>query len=133
MYLMYCIYRNFTRRKCSPISPSALIGEILSRKFLSCVNDYVEDMVTFTTLVKIYSTKYFCNTKVAGLGEIFVKRKFSRIRYTCTLASFPSHTPILHVTFFPESWVYPLYEILCMCVHVTCMLLACLFVNTPVT
>ena len=52
----------------------------LSCKFLSCVNDYIEDMATFTALVKIYSTKYFCNTKVAGLGEIFVKRKFSCIR-----------------------------------------------------
>ena len=49
----------------------------LSCKFLSCVNDYIEDMATFTALVKIYSTKYFCNTKVAGLGEIFVKRNFS--------------------------------------------------------
>ena len=50
--------------------------------FLSCVNDYIEDMATFTALVKIYSTKYFCSTKVAGLGEIFVKRKFSRIWYS---------------------------------------------------
>ena len=44
--------------------------------FLSCVNDYIEDIVTFTALAKNYSTKYFCNTKVAGLGEIFVKRNF---------------------------------------------------------
>ena len=48
--------------------------------FLSCVNDYIEDMATFTTLAKIYSTEYFCNTKVAGLGKIFIKRKFSAIR-----------------------------------------------------
>ena len=40
--------------------------------FLSCVNDYIEDMATFTALAKIYSTEYFCNTKVARLGEIFV-------------------------------------------------------------
>ena len=26
---------------------------------------------TFTALAKIYFTKYFCNTKVSGLGEIF--------------------------------------------------------------
>ena len=34
-------------------------------------------------MAKIYSTKYFCNTKVSGVGKIFVKRKFSRtcIRY----------------------------------------------------
>ena len=29
-------------------------------------------MATFTALAKIYSTKYFHNTKVAGLGETFV-------------------------------------------------------------
>ena len=33
-------------------------------------------MVTFTALAKIYSTEYFCNTKVAGLGEVFVQRNF---------------------------------------------------------
>ena len=33
----------------------------------------IEDMVTLTALVKIHSTEYFCNTKVAGLGEIFVQ------------------------------------------------------------
>ena len=42
--------------------------KFLSREFfLSCVNDYIEDMVTFTALAKIYSTEYFCITKVAGL------------------------------------------------------------------
>ena len=41
------------------------------------INYYIEDMpVTLTALVKIYSTKYFCNTKVSGPGEIFVKQKF---------------------------------------------------------
>ena len=38
--------------------------------FLSSVNDYIEDMVIFTALAKTYSTEYFCNTKVAGLGEV---------------------------------------------------------------
>ena len=33
--------------------------------------------MTFTALVK----KFFCNTKVAGLGEIFMQRKISCIRY----------------------------------------------------
>ena len=33
----------------------------------------------FTALAKIYSTEYFCNTKVAGLGEIFAQEKFSAI------------------------------------------------------
>ena len=45
--------------------PSVLIGKI--------VNDYIEDMVTFTTLAEMYSTEYFCHTKVAGLGKILVK------------------------------------------------------------
>ena len=39
--------------------------------FLSSVNDCIEDMATFTAWAKIYSTKYFCNTEVAGLGEKF--------------------------------------------------------------
>ena len=34
-------------------------------------------MVTFTALAKII--QYFCNTKVVGLGEIFVQRKTSAI------------------------------------------------------
>ena len=49
--------------------------------FLSHVNDYIEDMATFTASAKIYSTEYFCNAKVAGIGEIFVQRKVSAIRY----------------------------------------------------
>ena len=56
---------------------------IYHANFLSCVNDYIEDMATFTASVKFYSIEYFCNTKVhiSGVGEIFVKRKFSRIWY----------------------------------------------------
>ena len=72
----------FARRKFSPISPSALYWRnFYCVNFLSCVyvNDYIEDMATFTALAKIYSTEYFCNTKVAGLGEIFVQRKFCHI------------------------------------------------------
>jgi hypothetical protein len=34
-------------------------------------------MGAFTALVKIYSTKCLCNTKAAGLGEIFVQQKFA--------------------------------------------------------
>ena len=61
------------RRKFSPISPPALVGEhFIHEFFLSCVSDYVEDMVTFTALAKNCFTEYFCNTKVVGLGEIFV-------------------------------------------------------------
>ena len=46
---------------------------------LSCVKDCIEDMVTFVTLAKNFSTKYFCNTKVARLGKIFIQQTFSRI------------------------------------------------------
>ena len=75
----YCIHRNFHQEK---FLPSALIDKnFITRIFLSCVNDYIEDMATFTALAKIYSTKYFCNTKVGGLGKIFVQRNFCRIRY----------------------------------------------------
>ena len=55
----------FTRRKFSPISPTALVSKIYICKSLSCINDYTDDMATFTTLAKLYSTKYFCNTKIA--------------------------------------------------------------------
>ena len=61
----------FARRTFSPISPL---------NFLSCVNNYIEDMATFTALAKIYSIEYFCNTNVPGLGEIFVKQKVLAIR-----------------------------------------------------
>ena len=55
-----------------PISPHAFIGEVFIR--LSCVNDYIEDMATFTALAKfIQPNIYFCNAMVAVLGEIFVQ------------------------------------------------------------
>ena len=40
---------------------------------------YIEHMVTFTTLAKIYSIEYFCNTKVPlpGLDEILSSESFS--------------------------------------------------------
>ena len=52
-----------------------LLANFLLREFLSRVDDYPEDMMTFTALAKIYSTEYFCDTKVAGVDEIFVQRK----------------------------------------------------------
>ena len=45
-----------------------------------CNNNY-KDMVTFTAVEKIYSTEYFCDTKVDGLGEIFIYQKFFVIQY----------------------------------------------------
>ena len=40
------------------------VNEIFPADFLSCVNDCIEDMATFTALAKIYSTE-FCSTKIA--------------------------------------------------------------------
>ena len=41
--------------------------------FLSCVEDCIEDMAP---LVKICSTKFFCNTKVAELDEVLSNENF---------------------------------------------------------
>ena len=38
-------------------------------------------MAIFTTWAKINSVKYFCNTRVAGLSEIFVQRKVLAVWY----------------------------------------------------
>ena len=65
-----CIYISYTR-KFSPILPS--LAKFLSHDFLSCVNDCIEDMATLLHWRKFISPKYFCNTKVSGVGEIFVK------------------------------------------------------------
>ena len=53
--------------------------------FLSHVNDYIEPVVTFVARAKIYSTEYFCNTRVAGLDEFFVQQKFSAVQCMLTL------------------------------------------------
>ena len=44
----------FARRKILPISPPAPVGEIILSTifFFSCANDYIDDMATFTALVK---------------------------------------------------------------------------------
>ena len=61
---------------------------------MSCVNDYIENMVTLTALAKIYSTEYICNTKVAGLGEILSSENFvvygiTEMTVTCTYQNVP--------------------------------------------
>ena len=58
---------------------------VLTTNILFRVNYYIEDMVTFMALVKIYSTEYFCNAKVAGIGKIFVQQKFSVVWYMFTV------------------------------------------------
>ena len=65
-------------------------------------------MVTFTALAKIYSSEYFCNARVAGIGEIFVQRKFSAIRYMI-MKSFPCsfilRMKVVTVTTTPEEGI----------------------------
>ena len=55
--------------------------KVLSRDFLSHIDDYTEDMATFTALAKVYSSEYFNNARVAGIGEIFVQRNILAIQY----------------------------------------------------
>ena len=71
------------------------LAKFLSWNFLSRVNDCINNMATFTTLAKIYSTKYFCNTKVSELGEIFIKRKLSHIRYLQDMINTLSYISVL--------------------------------------
>ena len=60
--------------------------------------------MTFNALVKIYSTKYFCNTKVAGLGESFVQQKFLVILYIMVLDLYASFSALCR-------WNGPLSEL----------------------
>ena len=73
----------FAMSKVWPVSPRAVLSlvKFYHIKFLSCVKDCIEDMVTLTALAKISTSNFFCNTKVVELGEIFIQRKFSHTRY----------------------------------------------------
>ena len=53
---LYCIHKNFCQEKISPMQ--------------DCIEDNI--MATSTALAKIFSMNFFCNTEVAGLGEIFI-------------------------------------------------------------
>ena len=70
---------------------------LLLANFLPCVNDYIEDMASFTTLAKIYSIEYFCSIKVAGLGEIFVQQNFCYIRYLGSIMSSVQYSPTVYM------------------------------------
>ena len=79
--MRYRIGRNFHQDKIfANFATYSRWRKFLSANFLSRVNDYIGDMATFTALAKIYSIENFCNTKVSGLGEIFVQRNFSPIQ-----------------------------------------------------
>ena len=82
---IYCVYPKlmsynyaFTCIHCKNIHQEKIFANFVTysrwqnfiHELLSCANDHIEDMVTFTALLKIYSAEYFCNTKVAGLGKI---------------------------------------------------------------
>ena len=60
-------------QKFSPFSLLALMG----KKFYPVVM-IAKSLwqLIFTAWAKIYSTKYFYNARVGGLGEIFVKQNF---------------------------------------------------------
>ena len=59
--------------KFSPEENFCLLTLLLSWvKFLSSVNVAWE---------KFYSVIYFCNSRIGGLGNIFVQRKISAIKY----------------------------------------------------
>ena len=50
----------------------AFIDKIFSHEFFCpMLTHYIEPLVPFTAWAKIYSSEYFCSTKVAELGEIF--------------------------------------------------------------
>ena len=70
--------------------------KIFSVNFLSRDNDYIEHicMATFTILAEIYSIKYFCDTKVPGLGEIFAQQKFSVIWYISSVKGGATQTRV---------------------------------------
>ena len=79
---IYCIAENFHQEKIFANFTTCLHGQnFYPANFLSHIDDYTEDMATFTALAKIYSSEYFCNARVAGIDEIFVQRKFSAIQY----------------------------------------------------
>ena len=43
--------------------------------FWSCIKDCIEDMVTFTALVKIFPQFFFFKVDLAGRGKIFYPEK----------------------------------------------------------
>ena len=74
-HVLYVLYR----RKFSPgenfrqFRHLLSLANFLSANFLSCVNDYIEDMATFTTLAKIIPLNNSAIQRyISGLGEIFV-------------------------------------------------------------
>ena len=59
-----------------PILPHALTGKIFIHKFLSCVNDYMEDVAIFTALVKFIPPNISAIQKL--LGYMVLSRVYNR-------------------------------------------------------
>jgi hypothetical protein len=65
-YIYMCTWKFSQRRKFSLISSPALIGENFITLTFCPANDYTADMVTFTALAEIYSTKMFLQYMYKG-------------------------------------------------------------------
>ena len=79
---IYRIAKIFRQEKVFASFATCLHGRnFYPANFLSRTDDYTEDMVTFTAMAKFYSCEYFCNARVAGIGEIFFQRKVSAIQW----------------------------------------------------
>ena len=75
--VLYRIAENFHQEKFFANFASCLHGRnFYPANFLSRIDDYTEDMATFTALAKIYSSEYFCNARVAGIGESLSSENF---------------------------------------------------------
>ena len=67
--IMYHMAENIRQEKIFANFATCLHGQ----NCWSHIDDYTEDMATNTALAKIYSSKYFWNARIAGIGENFVR------------------------------------------------------------
>ena len=99
--------------------------KFLSCEHLSCINDYIEPVATFTTWEKIYSTEYFCNAKVhvhvhvVGMGKIYCYVFDSSGRY-CRVGNFWGRKLSWSLQFESNPQKYFHQEILCVPHPPTC-------------
>ena len=99
-------------RKFSPGENFRQFCHLLSlAKFLSCKFFCpVLIITTLTTLVKIYSAEYFCNTKVAGLGEIFCQAKIFMYMVPCFTPWYKFRITHLPVVILRQSYKSPIFK-----------------------
>ena len=82
IYIYNIVARNSPGEIFHLFAPT-LVGEIFyPANLLSHINNCIESMAIFTAWVKIYSTKYFCNARVAGFGGNFYPRVKN---FSCTV------------------------------------------------